>query len=192
MADRFEVGPGGRKQGVFVRGMDVTVCPVVYFPDQRLRRMAAPVTVFDEPLRGLAADLLDTMRAAPGIGITGPHIGVARRVVVLELPGDAAPVVYVNPELVRVSDETFRHKEGSISMPGVVEQVERAVRVSVRYCDSEGVEHTEDAEGLRAACHQHEIDQLDGVFWIQRLSALRRGRVLARYEKMRRSRGAEG
>lgn len=162
----------------------MTICPIVRFPDQRLRQVAAPVTVFDDTLSALARDILDSMRAAPGVGMTGPHIGVAQRVVVLELPDVAQPQTYVNPEIVWMSEKTFRQEEGSVSMPGVTEQIERAAKVRVQYQDLNGACHIEEAEGLRAACHQHELDQLNGMFWIYRLSSLRRNRLIARYEKL--------
>ncbi|WP_454657960.1 peptide deformylase [Bosea beijingensis] len=159
--------------------------PILSFPDPRLRVAAAPVTRFDADLRELAADLLDTMRAAPGIGITAPHVGVSLRLVVLELtPGDVR--TYANPVLDGVSRETIRHVEGSVSMPGVTDELERHAHVRVRYHDLDGVEHVEEANGLLAVCHQHEIDQLDGVFWIDRLSRLKRDRLIARYNKLRR------
>ncbi|MBB2165301.1 peptide deformylase [Gluconacetobacter sp. 1b LMG 1731] len=161
--------------------------PIVLYPDQRLRQAAEPVTQFDAALRTLAADLFDTMQAAPGIGITAPHIGVALRVVVLDLRDTSGARTYVNPEIIWASDETIRHEEGSVSMPGVTEQIERPARVRVRYQDLDGKEQIEDSDGLRAICHQHEIDQLNGLFWIQRLSALRRTRLIARYEKIRRA-----
>lgn len=162
----------------------MAVRPIVAFPDPRLRLPAQPVTRFDAELRALADDLLDTMRAAPGIGITAPHIGVLSRLVVLELtPGEVR--VYANPVLDQVSRETIRHTEGSVSMPGVTDELERHVRVRVRYQDLDGTERSEDAERLLAICHQHEIDQLDGVFWIDRLSRLRRDRLIARYNKLR-------
>ncbi|MFW7268548.1 peptide deformylase [Gluconacetobacter sp. Hr-1-5] len=165
----------------------MTVRPIVMFPDQRLRKAAEPVTHFDAALRTLATDLFDTMQAAPGIGITAPHIGVALRVVVLDLRDTAGARTYINPEIIWASDETIRHEEGSVSMPGVTEQIERPAKVRVRYQDLNGQEQIEESEGLRAICHQHEIDQLDGIFWIQRLSALRRNRLVARYEKIRRA-----
>ncbi|WP_395495113.1 peptide deformylase [Acetobacter sp. KSO5] len=164
----------------------MTICPIVRFPDQRLRQVAAPVTLFNESLSALAQDILDSMRAAPGIGMTGPHIGVAQRVVVLELPDAPQPQIYVNPDIIWMSEETVRQEEGSVSMPGVTDLIERAAKVRVQYQDLDGVTHVEEAEGLRAACHQHEIDQLNGIFWIQRLSGLRRKRVIARYEKLQR------
>jgi peptide deformylase len=164
----------------------MTVRPIVLYPDPRLRTPAAPVTAFDDSLRTLAADLADSMRAANGIGITGPHIGVLQRVTVIQ-PDPAAPAVtYVNPELVWSAPELARHAEGSVSMPGVTDEVERPARVRVRFRDLEGADRTVEADGLLAVCLQHEIDQLDGVFWIQRLSRLKRERLAKRYEKLRR------
>lgn len=159
--------------------------PIIRFPDPRLKQVAAAVTRFDADLRALADDLLDTMRSAPGIGITAPHVGVSSRVVVLELaPGEVR--TYVNPELDWASAETIRHAEGSVSMPGVTDELERHARVRVRYRDLDGAEQMEEADGLLAVCHQHEIDQLDGIFWIDRLSRLKRDRLIARYNKLRR------
>lgn len=161
------------------------VRPILSFPDPRLRLTAAPVLRFDADLRALADDLLETMRAAPGIGITAPHIGVLSRLVVLELsPGEVR--TYVNPELDQISRETTRHIEGSVSMPGVTDELERHARIRVRYQDLDGKEQSEEADGLLSICHQHEIDQLDGIFWIDRLSRLKRDRLIARYNKLRR------
>ena len=165
----------------------MAIRPIVSFPDPRLRMVAEPVVSFDGELQSLAADLLDTMRAAPGIGITAPHLGVLQRLVVLELsPGEAR--TYVNPQLVWSSPETIRHTEGSVSMVGMTEEVERAARVRLSYRDLEGEEQIEEADGLLAICHQHEIDQLDGIFWLQRLSRLKRERLISRYEKLQRVR----
>lgn len=165
----------------------MTVRAIVHFPDPRLREVAAPVTVFDDALRALAADLIETMRDAGGIGITAPHIGIAMRLVVLELSPAEGPKIYVNPKIVWASDERVRQPEGSVSMPGVTAEVERPARVRVRYQDLDGAEHSEEADGLRTVCHQHEIDQLDGIFWIQRLSSLKRDQVMRRYQKLRRA-----
>lgn len=164
----------------------MTIRPILRYPDPRLRIVAEPVSVFDEDARSLAADLLDTMRAAPGIGITAPHIGVPKRIVVIGLSSADAARTYVNPTIVWASDETIRHPEGSVSMPGVTEDVERHARVRVTYQDLDGSERSEEAEGLLAVCQQHEIDQLDGVFWIQKLSRLKRDRLIKRYEKLTR------
>ena len=161
----------------------MTIRPIVRYPDPRLAHPAQPVTVFDDALRDLARDLLETMRAAPGIGITAPHIGVAQRVVVLELDATGGARTYVNPEIIWASPETILHREGSVSMPGVNDEVSRHARVHVRYHDVDGSLQTEESDGLRAVCHQHEIDQLDGIFWIRRLSRLKRERLIKRFDK---------
>jgi peptide deformylase len=157
--------------------------PILRYPDPRLALTAKAVTAFDAALHQLAADLLDTLRAAPGIGITAPHIGVSLRVVVLELDPAEGAQTYVNPEIVWASPEMIMHREGSVSMPGISDEVERHARVRIRYQDVTGNVHDEQSEGLRAVCHQHEIDQLNGMFWIKRLSRLKRERLIKRFEK---------
>ena len=165
----------------------MTARPILRFPDPRLRMPAHEIVAFDDETRALARDLLDTMRAAPGIGITAPHIGVLRRLVVIELPGEALVRIYLNPRIVSACDEMAEHVEGSVSMPGVIEPVERPARVGVRYRDLDGEEREEEADGLLSVCLKHEIDQLDGIFWIQRLSRLRRERLLKRFGKQART-----
>lgn len=160
------------------------VRPILRYPDPALKQVARPVEAFDEDLRRLADDLVDTMRAAPAVGITAPHIGVPLRVVVLFLPGDPSPRIYVNPQVTFTSTEMETHVEGSVSMPGVTENIVRPRAVQIAHLDLNGRSHVEDADGFRAACHQHEIDQLDGIFWIQRLSALRRERIVSKYRKL--------
>lgn len=158
--------------------------PIVRYPDPALRAVAEPVVAFDADLRALATDLFDTMRAAPGIGITAPHVGILKRLVVIALSAEDGVRHYVNPQVIEASAERIRHTEGSVSLPGVTEEVERAAWLRVRYWDLDGGEREESAEGLLAVCLQHEIDQLDGIFWLQRLSRLRRERVLRRYDRL--------
>ncbi|MBP0112072.1 MULTISPECIES: peptide deformylase [Bradyrhizobium] len=165
----------------------MSIRPIVRYPDRRLALPARPVTAFDESLCDLVNDLLETMRAAPGIGITAPHIGVPLRVVVLELEAKDGARTYVNPEITWASPEMIMHREGSVSMPGVNDEVQRHARVRISYQDVEGNMQNEESEGLRAVCHQHEIDQLDGMFWIQRLSRLKRERLVKKFEKMSRN-----
>jgi len=165
----------------------MTIRTIIRYPDPRLALAAQPVTVFDDALRELASDLLETMHAAPGIGITAPHIGVALRVVVLDLDPVDGVRTYVNPEIVWASPEMIQHREGSVSMPGVSDEVERHARVRISYHDVYGNFQTEESSGLRAVCHQHEIDQLNGLFWIRRLSRLKRERLIKRFEKLSRS-----
>ncbi|MFG1398138.1 peptide deformylase [Roseixanthobacter pseudopolyaromaticivorans] len=165
----------------------MAVCEIVRFPDPRLRQAAAEVTQFDAALAALSQDLRDTMKAAPGIGITAPHVGVPLRLVVLDLPEEGHTRIYVNPRVSWSSPELGRHPEGSVSMPGVVDEVERPARVRVQYQDLEGTPQEVEADGLLAVCLQHEIDQLDGIFWLQKLSRLRRERVVKRFEKLARA-----
>lgn len=166
----------------------MTIRPIIRYPDPRLAVPAQPVTVFDGALRDLARDLLETMHAAPGGGITAPHVGIPLRVVVLDLDPKDGARTYINPEIIWASPETITHQEGSVSMPGVHDDVRRHVRVRISYRDVDGNLRTEESEGLRAVCHQHEIDQLNGLFWIQRLSRLKRERLIKRFEKVSRSR----
>ena len=159
----------------------MAVRDVLRYPHPALKRKARPPT--PEEATRVAQDLLDTMRAAPGIGITAAHIGVLKRVVVIELDAADGAHTYVNPEIVWASSATARHQEGSISMPGATEEIERPARVRVRYRTLDGAERAEEADGLLAVCLQHEIDQLDGIFWIQRLSRLKRDRLTKRFLK---------
>ena len=159
--------------------------PIVRYPDPRLTRTARPVTVFDGALRELAGDLLDTMHAAPGIGITAPHIGILLRVVVLDLDPVNGARTYVNPEIVWASSEMILHQEGSVSVPGVNDEIRRHARIRISFHDIDRKVQTEESSGLRAVCHQHEIDQLNGMFWLQRLSRLKRERLIKRFEKTR-------
>ncbi|OHV85328.1 peptide deformylase [Ensifer sp. LCM 4579] len=163
----------------------MAIRPIIKFPHPSLNTATEPVSQFDDDLQRLAGDLLDTMRAAPGLGITAAHIGILTRLTVIELDRETAPRHFVNPEIVWRSDETARHSEGSVSMPGISEDVERPARIRVRYQTLSGERREEEADGLMAVCLQHEIDQLDGLFWIRRLSRLKRERAAKRFEKLR-------
>lgn len=159
---------------------------LIFYPNPTLRQKTEPVTVFDDTLAALVADLLDTLRDQQGLGITAPHIGVLSRVTVIELSAEDGPRTYVNPEIIWSSEETRRQDEGSLSMPGVIDALDRPARVRVRYQTVTGETQEEEADGLLATCLQHEIDQLDGTFWIFRLSPLKRERIVKRYDKLKR------
>lgn len=164
----------------------MAIRPILPYPHPGLSEICPPVTAFDGQLQELVTDLIDTMRAAPGVGITAAHIGVKQRVFVLELtPGTV--LTYINPEVVSQSTQTMRHVEGSVSMPGFTEEVERPSEIEVRFQDVAGGEHRQAAEGFHAICIQHEIDQLDGIFWLKRLSKLKRDRLVKKWEKSRKS-----
>ena len=137
--------------------------PIIRYPDPRLALPAQPVTAFDGALRDLARDLMDTMHAAPGIGITAPHIGVLLRVVVLDLdPVDGART-YVNPEITWASPEMIMHQEGSVSMPGVNDEVQRHARIRISFQDIDGSAQTEQSEGCaRSAISMRSISSTEG------------------------------
>lgn len=161
----------------------MAILPILRYPDARLRAPCKTVEAFDTRLAALADDLAATMRAAPGIGITAAHVGILERLAVIELDGPLSRRVYVNPTIEWSSPQTQRHAEGSISMPGVTDEVERPARIRLVYQDLTGEAHGEEAGGLLAVCLQHEIDQLDGIFWIDRLSRLKRERIVKKFRK---------
>lgn len=155
---------------------------ILRYPDPGLKTIASPVTIFDDKLALFADDLLETMRHAPGVGITACHVGVFERIVVMELkPGE--PRIYVNPVIEAFSDETMTATEGSVSMPGVTDEIERPRGIRLHWQDLEGKRHEGVMTGFEAVCMQHEIDQLDGVFWLQRLSRLKRERLVKKFQK---------
>ncbi|MBX9932657.1 MAG: peptide deformylase [Methylobacterium sp.] len=162
------------------------VFDLVIYPDSRLAQAAAPVMIFDKGLEERAAGLLGALQKAAAIGLAGPHVGLSERLVVLQMEPGVAPRTYVNPVITEMSEERAIHEEGSVSMPGIRDDVERPARIRLTYRDLHGREHSEAAEGFEAACLQHEIDQLDGIFWIERLSRLRRERARRRFVKLRR------
>ncbi|MBB4277393.1 peptide deformylase [Rhizobium mongolense] len=161
----------------------MAIRPILRYPHPGLKTVCEPVTVFDSALRQLADDLLETMRVAPGVGITAAHVGVFLRVVVIELNRADAVRIFINPDIISVSDELMRQTEGSVSMPSVSDEVTRPRAVRFRYQDFNGVQHEEHADGFLAICIQHEVDQLDGIFWLQRLSKLKRDRLIRKWEK---------
>lgn len=153
------------------------------YPDPALKTPAERVTDFGAALATLADDLYETMKAAPGVGITAPHCGIPTRLTVIELPELGGRRDYVNPEILWFSEETMSHAEGSVSMPGMTDDVTRPRAIRIRYQTLDGAVVEEDMQGFAAICMQHEVDQLDGIFWIQRLSRLKRDRLLKKWEK---------
>ncbi len=150
---------------------------VVTIGHPTLKRRAAPVVHVDDSVRGLIADLFDTMRAERGIGLAAPQVDDSRRVIVVDpTPMDAAggrPLALVNPEICAYAGSCV-FEEGCLSVPGVYAEVRRPERVQVHYLDAEGSSHTEEFTGLMARVVQHEIDHLDGMLFVDRLSKLRR------------------
>lgn len=167
----------------------MAVRPILVLPDPRLRAVADPVVEIDDEVKKLARDMLDTMYAAPGIGLAATQLGDMKRVVVMDLAKDGeppAPIVMVNPEILKFSDETVTTEEGCLSIPELYYDVERPAEVTVRYTDLDGKEVTREANDRLAICVQHELDHLDGVLYIDYLSRLKRDRVLKKFEKAER------
>jgi peptide deformylase len=159
---------------------------IIKLPDPRLRRVSTPVEELDGELGRLIEDMFETMYEAPGIGLAAIQIGVPQRVVTLDLAKKdepKTPHVFINPELVSVSDEKTKREEGCLSIPDYYEEIERPTRVRVRYLDRDGKPQEIDAEGLLATCLQHEIDHLNGVLFIDHLSKLKRSMVVKRFTK---------
>ena len=164
-------------------------------PAPILRAKARPVGPGDDDtVRALVPRMLSAMYAAPGIGLAAPQVGVGLRLVVVDLMPDEkpAPVYLVNPEITRVSEEWATREEGCLSLPGQYADVSRPARVVVRYLDLEGARQEIEAEGLLAACLQHEIDHLDGVLFVDHLSALKRNMIMRRLQKELKQKAAAG
>jgi peptide deformylase len=166
----------------------MALLPILEFPDPRLRTRAQPVRTFDAALKRLVADMLETMYAAPGIGLAATQVDVHRALLVMDASQEKnQPQVYVNPELLtREGSEVS--EEGCLSVPSIFEEVERAARVRVRAQDVDGKTFERDLEGLDAVCLQHEMDHLAGKLFVDYLSTLKRERIRRKLEKERRER----
>jgi peptide deformylase len=160
-------------------------------PDVRLKQKSKPVEggVTDEH-RALMDDMLETMYAAPGIGLAAIQVGVPLRIIVMDLARegeDKAPRYFVNPEILWKSDDLAPYEEGCLSVPEIYDEVERPARVKLRYLNYQGEQIEEDAEGLFAVCIQHEMDHLEGVLFIDHLSRLKRENALRKLKKARKA-----
>lgn len=159
---------------------------ILVLPDSRLRAVAEPIDKIDDGVKQLAKDMLDTMYAAPGVGLAAPQIGELRRVVVMDLAKEgekADPIVMINPEILKFSEETVTTEEGCLSIPELYYDVERPAEVTVRYIDLEGKTVEREAKDRLSICVQHELDHLDGVLYIDYLSRLKRDRVVKKFQK---------
>lgn len=167
----------------------MAVRDILTLPDPRLRAVADPIEGIDEEVRRLASDMLETMYAAPGVGLAATQLGVMRRIAVMDLSKEDEPrdpIVMINPEILRFSDETVVTEEGCLSIPEIFYEVERPASVTVRFTDLAGNVQERDATDRLAICVQHELDHLDGVLYIDYLSRLKRDRVIKKFEKAER------
>ncbi len=162
---------------------------ILVLPDARLRAVADEIPEVDASVKQLAADMLETMYAAPGIGLAAPQIGELKRIVVMDLAKEGEtpdPIVMINPEITKVSEDTVTTEEGCLSIPELYYDVERPAEVTVEYTDLDGKRVTREAKDRLAICVQHELDHLDGVLYIDYLSRLKRDRVLKKFQKAER------
>ncbi|MHB8424439.1 MAG: peptide deformylase [Gammaproteobacteria bacterium] len=159
---------------------------VLHYPDPRLRIQAKPIAAVSAETRRLIADMLETMYAAPGIGLAATQVGVDQRIIVVDVSeNNDESRAFVNPEIL-VRDGKEKMQEGCLSVPGVFEEVERAEHIRVRALDRDGKRVEFDADGLLAVCIQHEIDHLDGKLFVDYLSELKRRRIRKKLEKEQR------
>lgn len=168
---------------------DAALLPILIAPHATLKARARAVTDADaDAVRALLPRMFATMYHAPGIGLAAPQVAVGLRVIVVDVGGTEAPapMALVNPELAAVSKELATREEGCLSLPNQYADVTRPARVSVRYLDAEGARREVQADGLLAACLQHEIDHLDGVLFVDHLSVLKRNMILRRLAKEQR------
>lgn len=170
------------------------ILPIITLPDPVLRKKSAPVETVDDEVCGFANSMLETMYAAPGIGLAAVQLGVLRRVIVMDtIKGEDIPrnpIVLINPEILSSGDTPRVHEEGCLSIPLMYAEVERPALVRVRYVDMEGKQRERDFADLQATVVQHEIDHLEGVLFIDHLSRLRRNLLIRKYHKMQRERAA--
>lgn len=176
----------------------MAVLPIVEVPDTILRQTCAPVAEVTDEVRGIVADMFDTMYDARGIGLAAIQVGILQRIVVIDLQereleeGEAPeaarePQAFINPEITWVSDERASYNEGCLSIPEQYAEVERPARCRVAWLDTDGSRREAEFGGLMATCMQHEIDHLNGVLFIDHISRLKRGMLMKKLEKIRRA-----
>jgi len=188
----------------------MTIRTIIEIPDPILKQISAPVENFDDDLRSLVADMFETMYDAPGIGLAAIQVGVPLRVLVIDLqpededaepevctahgghehshqPLKKEPRVFINPEVFEESEELSVYNEGCLSVPDIYADVERPARIRARWQDIDGKAHEEDIDGMLATCLQHEMDHLEGIVFLDRVSRLKRQMAIKKLEKQRKA-----
>jgi peptide deformylase len=163
---------------------------IIKAPDPILKQVCAPVETVDDRIRALMDDMLETMYAAPGIGLAAPQVAVHKRIIVVDvsdLDAPRNPFCMANPELVHVSDDKVVIEEGCLSFPEHFAEVRRAAKIRVRYLDYENQVRELEADGLLSTCTQHEMDHLDGILFVDYLSMIKRNIILRKMRKLRKT-----
>ncbi|MBD8686244.1 peptide deformylase [Rhizobium sp. CFBP 13717] len=171
-------------------GEAMTIKPLIILPDPLLRQQSKPIEQVDAEITRLADDMLETMYDAPGIGLAAIQIGVPRRMLVIDISRedeDRKPIVFINPEILTVSDDVSTYEEGCLSIPDYYAEVERPAALTLAYIDRDGKKQMLEADGLLATCLQHEIDHLNGVLFIDHISRLKREMVIKKFTKAARA-----
>jgi peptide deformylase len=164
----------------------MALLPILQYPDERLHRVAQPVSAVDEKIVKIINDMAETMYAAPGIGLSATQVGVLLRIVVIDpSPSHDRLQTFINPEIIARSGVSGI-EEGCLSVPGIYEKVPRAAHITVRALDAQGRPFERDADGLLAVCIQHELDHLDGKVFVEYLSRLKQQRIIEKLKKQRR------
>ena len=168
----------------------MAILPIIVAPDPRLKVKSTPIDVVSDDVVKLMDDMLDTMYAAPGIGLAAPQVGVQKRAIVLDVSmGEEAPNPFqmINPEVVWASDSLFSYEEGCLSLPEQFADVERPNKAKIKYKDKSGQETLIDVEGLLSVCVQHEIDHLDGVLFVDHISKIKKNVIMRKLKKFKKS-----
>ena len=162
----------------------MAILDILEFPDPRLRTVAKPVLQVDDAVRQLTDDMLETMYAAPGIGLAATQVNVHQQVVVIDVSEDnSSPLVFINPQIIELGGDEHEYDEGCLSVPGFYETVSRPEKVRVKAIDRDGKSFEIEPEGLLAVCIQHEMDHLQGKLFVDYLSSLKRQRIKKKLEK---------
>jgi len=166
----------------------MALLPIITAPDPRLKTVASRVDAVDDDIRRLMDDMLETMYAAPGVGLAAPQFGISKRVIVVDVArtGDAPePMQMANPEIIEASSERSTVEEGCLSLPEHFAEVKRPERVRIRYLDRENEIRERDMDGFLATCIQHEMDHLDGILFVDHISGLKRGMIMRKLTKLK-------
>ena len=172
----------------------MALLPIIVAPDSRLKLKCAPVGRVDDEVRRLMDDMLETMYAAPGIGLAAPQVGVMKRVIVLDVAREGEerrPLRMADPEIAAASGDDFAYEEGCLSLPQHYAEVIRPRSVTVRYRDYDNTIRELNAEGLLSTCVQHEMDHLDGILFVDHISALKRNMILRKLLKAKKTKALE-
>ena len=168
----------------------MAIRPIIIAPDPRLKKRAQPVEAVDAEIRRLMDDMLETMYAAPGIGLAAPQVGVLKRVIVVDAARkdeEPEPLFLANPELLSVGEDDSVYEEGCLSLPDQFADVTRPEACRVRYVDRDNETREVEAEGILATCIQHEMDHLEGLLFVDHISALKRNIILRRLTKQKKA-----